>query len=407
MVAVATLATSVGLGAVAPLSVLASDAVVMPTADGSNTTAALTVRGAVASLPVAAEATTGYQRGLFAYGVDADGDGCRTRAEVLIAEAIGAPVVSSACAVTGASWYSYYDGQTYGDAALVEIDHLVPLAEAWRSGANGWTPATRQAFANDVADPRTLAVVGTPVNRAKGDQDVAQWLPPSIDAHCRYLHEWVAVKTRWKLSADATEKAALQRLAGACADTALAVSVAATGSAGQAATFHFDGYGPLLIGMTEQQALAASPVPLVAYLQTGTPSGDSGCTFYAERDIVDRDGDVARGVQVTVKDGLVVAIDAFLATTARTDRGIRRGSTVEEVLAAYPEPHTQGPSHGGAVLAVTGPGGHDLGFALDDAGETVIGIGVGNEGYRPGMELCGGPDVPPFDTGLGDNLPID
>ncbi|GAA4736896.1 hypothetical protein GCM10023350_21030 [Nocardioides endophyticus] len=61
-------------------------------------------------LPVASEVRTGYDRDLFTLGVDADGDGCNTRHEVMIAEAEERPSVGSGCALTGERWFSYYDG---------------------------------------------------------------------------------------------------------------------------------------------------------------------------------------------------------------------------------------------------------------------------------------------------------
>lgn len=224
-------AVGAGFGPLPVRAVLASGAVVMPTADGANASVSGTVREAVAALTVAAEVNQGYDRELFRYGVDEDGNGCDTRSEVLLAESTVAPTVAGDCEIGSGQWYSYYENVTYVDASVVEVDHLVPLAEAWGSGAHGWAPATRQAFANDLGDPRTLTAVGRAVNQDKGAQDIAGWLPPFADAQCRYLQDWVAVKTRWRLSVDEAEKTALQTLTAGCPDTPLAaVVVADTGS---------------------------------------------------------------------------------------------------------------------------------------------------------------------------------
>ena len=66
-------------------------------------------------------------------------------------------------------------------------DHLIPLAEAWDSGARTWTTAKRQWFANDLGDARPLVAVTDDVNQAKGDRDPAQWMPTL--ERCRYVAE--------------------------------------------------------------------------------------------------------------------------------------------------------------------------------------------------------------------------
>jgi hypothetical protein len=165
---------------------------------------------AIADLPVAAEVRTGYSRDLFTHWVDADGDGCDTRDEVLISEAEDAPTVGSGCSISGGRWFSYYDGVSQTSASALDIDHMVPLAEAWDSGARSWSSDVRQSYANDLGDYRTLVGVTAALNRSKGDQDIAEWLPPQ--QQCRYLREWVAVKHRWGLSVDSAEKSAMTAL---------------------------------------------------------------------------------------------------------------------------------------------------------------------------------------------------
>ncbi|GEB13520.1 DUF1524 domain-containing protein [Pimelobacter simplex] len=174
---------------------------------------------AVAAVPTAAESNSGYDRALFPHWVDADGDCQNTRAEVLVAEADAAVTYtsSSRCTVATGRWFSYYDRATWTSASDIDIDHMVPLAEAWGSGARGWTTARRQAYANDLGDRRTLVGVTDSVNQAKSDQDPATWLP-AYDK-CRYVAEWVAVKIRWGLSADAAEKQVLSTYAGTCSNT--------------------------------------------------------------------------------------------------------------------------------------------------------------------------------------------
>lgn len=183
----------------------------------------------LARLTTAREHAGGYDRALFVHWIDADGDGCDTRAEVLIAESRTTPRVGAGCTVRG-SWRSAYDGLTTTRASSFDIDHLVPLKEAWDSGAWAWTPARRQGYANDVGDARTLRAVSAASNRSKGDQDPAQWLPPLVAFRCTYTTEWVAVKLRWHLSVDALERTALRRILAACPVSVVRVNILPGGS---------------------------------------------------------------------------------------------------------------------------------------------------------------------------------
>lgn len=184
---------------------------------GETYSASLTT--AIGSLPVATEVRTGYERSKFTHWVDADGDGCNTRYEVLDGES----ETSVTCGnLTGGRWFSYYDRVSWTNPSDVDIDHMVALAEAWDSGARSWTAAQRQAYANDLGDYRSLVGVTDDVNQAKGDQDVAEWLP-TYDK-CRYLREFVAVKVRWRLTVDSAEKMAMQNLAATCTNTTITVT---------------------------------------------------------------------------------------------------------------------------------------------------------------------------------------
>ena len=101
------------------------------------------------TLVVSQDRLTGYNRALFKLWIDADKNGCDTRAEVLIQEAIVKPKIGKKCALTGGKWLSPYDAKATTKATDLDIDHVVPLAEAWRSGAWAWSATKRQAYAND------------------------------------------------------------------------------------------------------------------------------------------------------------------------------------------------------------------------------------------------------------------
>jgi hypothetical protein len=178
---------------------------------------------AIEHLDVATEHRDGYDRDKFNHWVDADGDGCDARDEVLIEEADDPPTVGTGCSLSGGRWYSYYDGVSHTETSDIDIDHMVPLAEAWDSGAYDWSASRRESYANDLGDHRTLVGVTDSVNQAKGDQDPAEWLPD--EQRCRYLREFVAVKIRWSLAVDSAEKSALEDLAGGCENSTITVTV--------------------------------------------------------------------------------------------------------------------------------------------------------------------------------------
>ncbi|SER21026.1 HNH endonuclease family protein [Actinokineospora terrae] len=174
------------------------------------------LREAIAALPVATEVRDGYVRTKFRHWVDSDSNGCNTRAEVLLAEATIAPETTGRCTIVGGRWHSYYDNVDVDKAGGLDIDHMVPLAEAWDSGAIDWTPQRRQDYANDLGESRALVAVTAKTNRSKADQDPATWLPPDPDAVCTYLADWATVKTRWHLSVDEPEQRTLTARAQQC-----------------------------------------------------------------------------------------------------------------------------------------------------------------------------------------------
>ncbi len=165
---------------------------------------------------------TGYRRELFNHWVDADRDGCDTREEVLIAESRStAQVDPYVCKVLEGDWYSLYDGLTFTDPAELDIDHMVPLAEAWDSGAANWDAGRRQSFANDLYHQQALRAVSASSNRSKGDLDPGQWKPTRDNAWCEYANDWVTAKKAWDLTADQNEVDDLRVMLRTCGQPAL------------------------------------------------------------------------------------------------------------------------------------------------------------------------------------------
>jgi len=153
----------------------------------------------------------GYDRGLFEHWTDEDYDGCDTRCEVLEAERR-----TDLPGLAAGGWLSIYEGYTTPDPGELDVDHVVALAEAWDSGAAGWDPARRRAFANDLGEPGALIAVTAATNRSKSDRDPAEWQPPNREAWCEFATSWVRVKVRWGLTADEAEVRALRNMLSGC-----------------------------------------------------------------------------------------------------------------------------------------------------------------------------------------------
>ncbi|HEY9334874.1 MAG TPA: HNH endonuclease family protein [Kribbella sp.] len=175
---------------------------------------ASTAASQLASLTVKAEgSTSGYSRDLFPHWIIQSGT-CDTREQVLKRDGTGVTVDSS-CHPTAGKWYSVYDAVWVTDSSSVDIDHIVPLAEAWKSGANAWTTARRQQFANDLTIAQLIAVSASS-NRSKGDSDPSEWKPTNTSVHCIYAREWIWVKYTYGLSLQSAEKTALTQMLGTC-----------------------------------------------------------------------------------------------------------------------------------------------------------------------------------------------
>ncbi|WFB09792.1 HNH endonuclease family protein [Streptomyces sp. LX-29] len=204
-------ATAAGLTAVVSTLVLSGpSAQAAPPAPPS----AATARTYLAALTVRGEGSLdGYSRSKFPHWSTQQG-ACNTREVVLKRDGTDVEQDSRCAAVKG-RWFSPYDGATWTDAADIDIDHVVPLAEAWRSGANTWTTTQRQGFANDLTRSQLIAVTDR-VNQAKGDKDPAKWLPSVTSYRCEYARMWVGVKHDYKLSVDSAEKSALASLLNGC-----------------------------------------------------------------------------------------------------------------------------------------------------------------------------------------------
>ncbi len=120
------------------------------------------------------------------------------------------------CDVVAGRWVDIYTGSVFTDPSLLDVDHMVPLADAHRSGGAVWDAARKAVYANDLALADALIAVSASANRSKSDRSPDEWLPPSTASHCRYVTAWIEVKHRWALSVTPAEKAALERVIRTC-----------------------------------------------------------------------------------------------------------------------------------------------------------------------------------------------
>jgi hypothetical protein len=149
--------------------------------------------------------SNGYNRGEFGGWKDMDKDKINTRHEVLLEENLSTKVTMSEDGrkvVTGL-WICFYSGDTIYNASELDIDHLVPLKEAYVSGAYEWNKKKKQKYSNYLKNPNHLIAVKASENRKKGARDPCKYMPPKNQ--CDYLNMWIDVKEEWNLLFDDRE----------------------------------------------------------------------------------------------------------------------------------------------------------------------------------------------------------
>ncbi len=150
----------------------------------------------------------GYDRDArFGDWEDMDRDGCDTRETVLLADLVDV-VVGDGCEVLAGRLDDPYTGGRirFRSGNAVQIEHVVPLCNAWDAGAHAWTDEQRVAFANDL---RNLLAVDGPTNASKGCRTVDQWRPPARDSWCQVATITREVKRTYRLTVTPDEAGAL------------------------------------------------------------------------------------------------------------------------------------------------------------------------------------------------------
>lgn len=186
---------------------------------------ALSASAKLSDLRVRREGSTdGYSRDAYRHWSDARENGwripagtpdpgsCDTREAALMRDGTNERV-GSGCSVSSGRWLDPYTGSVYKHSSDLDGDHIVPLAESFRSGSKGWSAAKKEAFANA---PMEVMMVEDNANASKSDSDPREWKPPRKAYHCEYARKWVNIKYRWNLTVDRGEKRALRGMLSTC-----------------------------------------------------------------------------------------------------------------------------------------------------------------------------------------------
>jgi hypothetical protein len=200
------------------LSTTASSATTAPVATEPPISPTITTNAGPLVIAAPSHVET-YDRDFFGSGwVDADGDCQDTRAEALVSESRSPVTFTSAsnCTVATGDWIDPWSGIVNTTARALDVDHTVPLANAWRSGAWAWTTEQRVAFANELDFSDHLIGIPLGENRSKGDAGPETWRPPDRTAWCHYATAWIAIKVRWHLTATSSESTALDEMTATC-----------------------------------------------------------------------------------------------------------------------------------------------------------------------------------------------
>ena len=189
-----------------------------------------------------------YDRGDWRHWIDADRDCQDARQEVLIAESLSSVAYQGRdeCRVESGDWFGVYTGESFTDPGDLDVDHMVPLENAHRSGGWAWSKERKADYANDLSYANHLIAVQASANRRKGSKGPEEWKPPRREYWCEYATDWVTIKHGWGLTANPSEADALREMLETCDEPTTLVMVPVDGA---------------VIPPSEPNTTAATPAP--------------------------------------------------------------------------------------------------------------------------------------------------
>ena len=184
--------------------------------------ATFTVAGETFTFEIADEVPQGYDRDDWPHWDEHVGGDCFTVRDKVLAEESFTPVrtvpaSNGRCRVVEGLWHGPYTGLSFTDSGDVDIDHVVPLKEAHRSGGHSWDRERRRAYANHLNYAHHLIAVEKSTNRnVKSDRDPDGYLPQAASYRCEYVEIWIRIKHAWNLNMDQDEIDAINEVLAGC-----------------------------------------------------------------------------------------------------------------------------------------------------------------------------------------------
>lgn len=250
---------------------------VTPTPIPTMPPAASTIILRLAIAPANAEIP--YDRDDWKLWIDADDDCRNTRHEVLLSESTIAAEFGDTrqCKVVAGNWIDPFTGNVFTDPGDLDIDHMVPLANAHRSGGHAWDEDRKSSYANDLAYPGHLIAVSASANRSKGHKGPDEWRPPNSAHWCQYALDWATIKREWNLTATQAEANALSDMLSAC-DTRVFIQAVPAGENSQ----NKETATPTPTPAPRVPSPTATPIPTPALIPTPTsaPFQDRNCSDF-------------------------------------------------------------------------------------------------------------------------------